>query len=47
MTLPLQLPRGFNNKRQEEGSRTKERRGPGEGTASRIPEKLRTQLIRP
>uniref|UniRef100_A0A8C2RNU0 Methylcrotonoyl-CoA carboxylase subunit alpha, mitochondrial n=1 Tax=Capra hircus TaxID=9925 RepID=A0A8C2RNU0_CAPHI len=45
MTLPRQLPRGFNNKSQEEGSRTKELRGPREGTASRIPEKLRTQLI--
>lgn len=47
LTLPRQLPCGFNNKGQEEGSRTKERRGPREGTASRIPEKLRTQLIPP
>lgn len=45
MTLPRQLPCGFNNKSQEEGSRTKELRGPREGTASRIPEKLRTQFI--
>ena len=43
MTLPRQLPRGFNKKGQEEASRTKERPGPREGRATLIPEKPRTQ----
>lgn len=47
MTLPRPLPCGFNDNGQEQGSRTKERRGPREETAIRVQGRLRTQPTPP